>query len=144
EVAGAVRVAGVARALAAPDLGFLAARELQLLGDRAQHHDAPERRRERRDQDAVVAARDDARHGARRVAAETVGDEPLARDERLGIARIGGRPLDAANGFNHDVLWLRRCGGARAAADGVNASVRGAGRAPIRPQSTSSPPRTWG
>ena len=43
-----------------------------------EHHDAPERRRQRRDQHAVVATRQHAGDGARRVAAEAVGHQPLA------------------------------------------------------------------
>src|SRR5262249_31417391 len=66
---------------------------------------------------AVITARDDAGDGAGGVAAEAVGDEPLARGERLGVLRVGGRPLDAANWLLHDGCGrIRRCGGRTAAA----------------------------
>ena len=81
---------------------------VDLLGDVTEHHDAAERRRQRRDQEAVIPPRDHAGNGADRVAAQAVGDEPLARDQRVGIRGVGRRPGDAANGFSHGRLVVTR------------------------------------
>ena len=61
------------------------ARQAHALEQVIEHHDAAERRRQRRDQHAVVAARQHAGDRARRVAAEAVGHEPLA--PRWALAR---------------------------------------------------------
>ena len=54
--------------------------QAHLLGEMTEHDDAAERRRQRRDEKAVVAPGDHARHRAGRIAAEAVGDQPFARD----------------------------------------------------------------
>ena len=117
EIARTVRVCDVAGSLASADLDAAAVGQPYLFGNVTEHHGAAQRRAERGDQQAMVAARDGARHGPRRVSAESVGDEPLVHDERLRIGFAVRRPRDAANRLGaHAVLRCRgratgsRCG----------------------------------
>src|SRR6266487_1706393 len=103
---------------------------MKLLGDATEHDRASKRRRQCRNQYAVIAARNHAGHSAGRIAAETIRDEPLARDERLR-RRIRRRPWNPTNGFSdahrfgYTVQWIfasvgrmrRRGPGARTTAD---------------------------
>ena len=75
-----------------------AVRIADALPDVVQHHRAAERRRQRGDEVRVIAARQRARQRARRVAAESVGDEPLLLRERTAAlvrsAPSGSRARD--------------------------------------------------
>jgi hypothetical protein len=70
--------------LVAGEVKLAAVDEDHLLDARQQHH-PPHRRRHRRDQQAVVPACVEAGDGGRRVPAQRVGHEPLARDQRVKI-----------------------------------------------------------
>ena len=98
EIPGPLGVRRVRGAFAAANLDLPAA-DPNLLGDVTQHDGPAEWRAERRDQRSVVPARDDAGHGSRGVAAEAIGDQPLAGDQRLGIGHAGNGPWNAANRF---------------------------------------------
>ena len=63
-----------------------------------EHHGAAERRRQSRDQQAVVSARQRARQRPRRVATEPVRDQPFSRRERPPPL-LGRLPRDAADEF---------------------------------------------
>ena len=62
------------------------------------HHDEPtERRRQGRDQQRMIAAGHHAANGAGRVAAEPVGDQPLATQDAARCLELLSREGDAAH-----------------------------------------------
>ena len=88
----------------------VAALEAHLLAHAREHHRAAERRGQGRDEQAVIAAREHAADGARGVAPEAVGEQPLLREEPRG-RRPGER--DATDEIGHGLrgapsLVLRR------------------------------------
>ncbi len=69
--------------------------EAQPFGEVIEKHHPPERSGQRGNQQPVIAARDGADDRPRRVAAEPVGDEPLAPSELGRVAVVIGLPADA-------------------------------------------------
>src|SRR5439155_5822204 len=65
------------------------------LAEVVEHHDAAERRRQRGDEQPMIAPRGDAGDRARGVPPEAVGHQPLARQSLLALRARGGGPLDA-------------------------------------------------
>ena len=111
QITGSVRVGCVARTLASAYFDPPVIGEAQLLGEVAEHHNAPERRRERGNQNPVIPAGDHARHCPRRVPAEAVRHEPLARDHRLGVRRVVRWPRNAPKRMQSGHDNLRRARG---------------------------------
>ena len=64
----------------------LAARVFRRFQQRVEHHHAAEGVGQRRDEQSVVAARHDAGHGGRAVAADPVRDDPFVLDQGLQIS----------------------------------------------------------
>ena len=67
-----------------------------------QHHYTTKRRGQRRDEQAVITARNDAANCARSVAAESVREQPFATENLAGIVRLSLRDVDGAREcFSH-------------------------------------------
>jgi hypothetical protein len=81
----------VARPLGAAERERRAVGEHEPLDQVAEHHHAAQRVGERGDEHPVVLARVEPGDARRAVAADAVGDEPLAADEGLDVARGAGR-----------------------------------------------------
>src|SRR4030095_8762100 len=77
------------------------------LDQMVEHHRAPERDGQRRDEQSVKAPRRDAGHRPRRVTAESVGDQPFLPEKILGPLLSG--PLNASGWRDH--LFLPSLGG---------------------------------
>src|SRR5579862_1760020 len=73
---------GTARQFRRADVQDAAAREAQPFGQRIEHHDSPVRIGERGDQITMVAPRNGAADGSRRVTAEGISDQPLFLEMR--------------------------------------------------------------
>jgi hypothetical protein len=101
QVAGAVQLRARADTLLTAQCHLPAIRQTNVLGQVIEHHDPPEGRRQRRDEQAMVLARHHPRDSAGRVAPDAVGDEPFAREQRFVL---GGR---RASGPRHPPQQLR-------------------------------------
>jgi hypothetical protein len=97
EMLGARPLEPAVRPLLAADLEARAVREPQQLGEMVQHDGTPERRRQRGDEQSVIAPGRHARHRPRREAAEAIGHEPLAGDRRLARRLAGADQRSSQN-----------------------------------------------
>ena len=68
---------------AQPDDGTV--RQAQLLGELRQQHHASERRWQCGHQEAVIAARRNARDGASSISTQAIRDQPFTREEHFGL-----------------------------------------------------------
>ena len=95
---------GRARALKPAELPALSAGQRHGLGDVVEHVRAPYRRRERRDEQPVVAARRHTRKRPRREAAKPIRHEPLAPEHQLRVARVLFPERQPAKRFVHPFI----------------------------------------
>ena len=102
------------------------------LDELIEHHRAPERVAQRRDEQPVEPARDDARDRPRRVAANAVADEPLAVDGDIRRRRAPRETDERGHGRGgHDVTSCRA---------GTNSTAASPGRNSAWPSSVSRTP----
>src|SRR5207244_2646664 len=79
--------------LLAAEVHYRLIRESDRFTKVAQHHHAAQRRGKRRDQEPVIPARASARNRSGRESAETVRNEPLAREQHHRVGTVGFRSL---------------------------------------------------
>ena len=75
------------------------------LAEVIEHDHSAERVWQRGDEKAVIAARDDARHAARRVSAQAVRHDPLGVEQLLHSSVAVGRQIERANDFIEEASW---------------------------------------
>ena len=101
KVLDTVQVELAADALLAAEMHGLAVRQPQPFREVIEHHAAPERARQRGDEQAVIAPRSDAGERAGSVAAQAVGHQPLIVDELLHLAGMLRRPRQVQDTVFH-------------------------------------------